>query len=115
MIEKKVDKRIENEYFRARQKRKESARRFNGVLVIAITAIIVTVFSGMTISLKAKDRAKTKELTVKQEELQAEQDRTQELEKLRVHVQSKQYIEEEAKKMGYAYPNQIVFEPESDN
>ncbi len=103
---------VENEYVRARRRRKRASNRLNAIAVIGVMIFFIAIVSVQIISLEKVNKEKTRELNVRQEELKQEEDRTQELEQLRVYVQSKQYVEEEAKKMGYVYPNQIIFKPE---
>ncbi|MCD8119914.1 MAG: septum formation initiator family protein [Lachnospiraceae bacterium] len=49
-----------------------------------------------------------------EEELASEEARSEELEEQRVYVQTKAYIEEAAKKLGYVYPDEVIFVPSSD-
>lgn len=48
-----------------------------------------------------------------EEALACEENRTTELEKQALYVQTKQYIEEAAKKLGFVYPDEIIFKPKN--
>lgn len=37
--------------------------------------------------------------------------RTEELEEQKIYVQTKEYVEEAAKKLGFVYPDEIIFKP----
>ena len=53
------------------------------------------------------EKRETKLLT----EYEKESERTSELEQQRVYIQTKKYIEEAAKKLGFVYPDEIIFKP----
>ena len=61
--------------------------------------------------LKSTDKTKDIELAAKEEEYEKESERTSELEEQRVYVQTKKYVEEEAKKIGFVYPDEIILKP----
>lgn len=56
-----------------------------------------------------------KELAAKENNLQTvyeqESERTEKLEEEKIFVQTRQYIEEAAKKLGFVYPDEIIFKP----
>ncbi len=77
------------------------------IVVIAFCAVIAIRTDG----LKEKNNqleAREQEL---EEQLSKEQERSKELEEKRVYVQTKQYVEEMAKKLGLVYPDEIIFKP----
>ena len=84
----------------------------NAALVIIFTMVFVCIFMIKIDSLRATERQKDSELTAKEQQLEEESKRTEELEEQRVYVQTKKYIEEEAKKMGYVHTDEIIFKPE---
>lgn len=61
-------------------------------------------------------KSEIEELNRKQEQLEAqlleEQQRAEELEERKVYVKTKKYVEEMAKKLGFVYPDEIIYRPE---
>lgn len=66
-------------------------------------------------SMKKQDAELTQKNQNLKETYEAESKRTSELEKQRVYVQTKQYIEEAAKKIGFVYPDEIVLKPKNED
>lgn len=97
-------------------KRKSPRRNnvLNSIAVIVIMIIFVGIVSYQTKELKEKKS----ELGIKeqklQEEYETESEKTSELEKQRVYVQTKEYIEEAARKLGFVYPDEIILKPKKD-
>ncbi len=79
--------------------------------VIAIAAIFIFLLGIQIKNMEQED----KELAAKVNDLQTtyeqECSRTAELEAQKIYVQTKQYIEEMAKKLGLVYPDEIIFKP----
>lgn len=79
--------------------------------VIAIAAIFIFMLGIQIKNMEQED----KELAAKVNDLQTtyeqECSRTAELEAQKIYVQTKQYIEEMAKKLGLVYPDEIIFKP----
>ena len=77
--------------------------------VIAIAAIFIFLLGIQIKNMEQED----KELAAKVNDLQTtyeqECSRTAELEAQKIYVQTKQYIEEMAKKLGLVYPDEIIF------
>lgn len=98
------------------EKRKSPRRSnvLNSIAVIVIMIIFVGIVSYQTKELKEKKE----ELGIKeqklQEEYENESEKTSELEKQRVYVQTKEYIEEAARKLGFVYPDEIILKPKKD-
>ena len=92
-------------------KRKGRGNRINGLAVIAIAAIFIFLLGIRIKNMEQED----KELAAKVNDLQTtyeqECSRTAELEAQKIYVQTKQYIEEMAKKLGLVYPDEIIFKP----
>lgn len=86
----------------------------NRLGMIGISIVVVafcTVIAIRTDGLKEKNnQLEAKEIEL-QEQLQNEETRSLELEEKRVYVQTKQYVEEMAKKLGLVYPDEIIFKP----
>ena len=90
----------------------KSKKRKNVLNSIAV--IVVGIISYQTNSLKAKrDELNAKEQKL-QQSYEEESERTSELEKQRVYVQTKEYIEEAARKLGFVYPDEIILKPKKD-
>ena len=53
-----------------------------------------------------------KQEQVLNKKLSEEKQRTEELKERKIYVQTKQYIEEAAGKLGYIYPDQVILKPE---
>ena len=95
--------------------RKRAYRNEGAMAVLSVSAVIVcmAVIVNLKVSaLEEKDKTYSSRLGVLEQELQSEQDRAQELEKNRLYVQTKQYIEEVAKeKLGLVNPDEIILKP----
>lgn len=96
-------------------KRRENEKINNRLSIVAI--IIVVACLGMVLNLKSTGLRKAdldyhqKELLL-EAQLQAENERTEYLQKWKDHVTTKEYIEEVAKeKLGLVRPNEILLKP----
>lgn len=99
---------------RAKARRENKSNKWGifsvSVIVFAICAVLIVQMQ----ELKAQDN----ELAVKEEklseQLKEEEERTATLEERRIYVQTKMYVEEVAKRLGYVYPDEIIFKPAED-
>ena len=91
--------------------------RFSGVqkkkiLYIVIAAIFILVCVLCTVQIVRTNR-KNAELEKRRERLEQliaeEEQRRTELEDEEIYVQTRKYIEEKAKSIGYVYPDEIIF------
>ena len=96
------------------RKRKSDGLRKNRRSVLMISLVIMllgAVVLGCGVSLKAKNEAylaKEEELRL---QIEAEQERSEEIDELKEYVETDEYIEMVAKeKLGIAYENEILFE-----
>ena len=96
------------------RKRKSEGLRKNRRSVWRISLVIIllgAVVLGCGVSLKAKNEAylaKEEELRL---QIEAEQERSEEIDELKEYVETDEYIEMVAKeKLGLAYENEILFE-----
>ncbi|MDD6440918.1 MAG: septum formation initiator family protein [bacterium] len=96
------------------RKRKSDGLRKNRRSVLMISLVIMllgAVVLGCGVSLKAKNEAylaKEEELRL---QIEAEQERSEEIDELKEYVETDEYIEMVAKeKLGLAYENEILFE-----
>lgn len=97
-----------------KRKRKSDGLRKNKRSVLMITCVIMllgVVVLGCGLSLKEKNEgylAKEEELRL---QIEAEQERSEEIDELKEYVETDEYIETVAKeKLGLAYENEILFE-----
>ena len=97
-----------------KRKRKSDGLRKNKRSVLMITCVIMllgVVVLGCGLSLKEKNEvylAKEEELRL---QIEAEQERSEEIDDLKEYVETDEYIETVAKeKLGLAYENEILFE-----
>ena len=94
-----------------RRRQSRSKNVINSIAVILIMLIFVGIIAFQIRELRKEDAELSAKEKVLQERLEQESRRTEELEERRVYVQTKEYIEEEAKKLGLVYPEQIIFKP----
>lgn len=92
-------------------KRKGKGNRINSLAVVVIAVAFIFILGTQIKNMEQED----KELAAKENSLQTsyeqESERTAGLEEQRIYVQTKQYIEEAAKKLGFVYPDEIIFKP----
>ena len=95
------------------EKHAKKMRRKN----LCVVAIVVLVLCCIVYYKKVDSDAKNVEYQKRIEELEKQkkkqEQRADEIDDYKVYVQTKKYIEEEARtKLGLVYPNEIIFEPE---
>ncbi len=96
------------------KKRKRKVSHINSVIIVTFAVALVVFFGGKIDNLqKEKVSLNEKEARV-QSTLKDEEDRTEELNDQSVSVQTKEYIESEARKLGYVYPDEIILKPKTD-
>ena len=96
---------------RRRTVKKKKINRASSFAVMFIAAIFILIMGVQIQSMKQEDDELAKKEQKLQEAYASEQDRTTELEEQELFVQTKQYIEEAAKKLGFVYPDEIIFKP----
>lgn len=85
--------------------------RKNLLLVAGVVLVLCGAMSYSQIKLEAQSKACERRLSELEKELSAEQERAGEIEDYKAYVQTKKYIEEEAReKLGLVYPDEIIFE-----
>lgn len=99
---------------RRNTKRRKGQNRLNSIAVVTVMLIFIGIIAVQINHLEETNREKDEELKVKQEAYEAESERTVELEEQRVYVQTKKYIEESAKKLGFVYPDELILKPIQD-
>lgn len=89
------------------------ARHKNLTLVAFVVIVLCGVISFKKIELNQKIAAYEKRIAQLEAEKAEEEQRTEEIEEYKAYVQTKKFIEQEARdKLGLVYPDEIVFEPE---
>lgn len=98
---------------RVKNKRAMKKRRANLGAVAFVVLLLCCAVAYKKVDLDAQEAEYTKKLSELKDVKADEEKRTEEIEDYKVYVQSKQYIEQEARdKLGLAYPDEIVFEAE---
>lgn len=88
-------------------------RRKNLTLVAFVVIVLCCVISFKKIELNQKIAAYEKKIAQLEAEKAEEEKRTEEIEEYKAYVQTKKFIEQEARdKLGLVYPDEVVFEPE---
>lgn len=98
---------------RKRTKRAVKKSRKNLLLVAGVVLLLCLGMSYQQVRLESQGKACEKRLTELEKELAKEQKRAEDIEDYKAYVQTKKYIEEEAReKLGLVYPDEIIFEAE---
>ncbi len=88
-------------------------RKKNLSLVAFVVVVLCCVVSFKKIELNQKIASYEKKIAQLEVEKAEEEQRTEEIEEYRAYVQTKKFIEQEARdKLGLVYPDEIIFEPE---
>lgn len=98
-----------------RDKRLKNQRRANRLTLVIVVALVVVlsvvVFSGKS-ALAAKNADYEAQIEKLSEQIEAQQERKEELEEYSKYVQTKKFYEETAKnKFGLIYPDEILVKP----
>lgn len=92
-------------------------KRKKGKLVTLGISLIVMFFAAIMWKQIKESKSELRELTRQEANLQtkmeAVQKEAEELEERRVYVQTKKYVEEIAKQIGFVYPDEIVYKPQN--
>ena len=92
--------------------KKKKSHKTATVMII----LLVFIFCGTMYVVNGKLQDELDEKNQQKEKLEQhiadEQDRTEELQKLRVYVKTMKYVEERAKQLGLVYPDEIIYKPE---
>lgn len=87
--------------------------RKNLFLVAGVVLILCAVMSYSKVKLEAQENACKKRMEELSSELSEEEKRAEDIEDYKTYVQTKKFIEEEAReKLGLVYPDEIIFEAE---
>jgi len=100
--------------------KKKTANKFkqsNKLGMFSVLIIVVSICGVLLYQMKdlnAKDKELEKTQSELKQQLEDEKERSEYLEEQRIYVQTKKYVEEVAKKLGYVYPDEIIFKPYED-
>ena len=94
--------------------RKKRQNRLAMFLVMSVVLMILVVVSVKSMDLKAKMADYQAREKILQEQIDAENERTAQIEEYRKYTQTKKYVEEVAKeKLGLVNEGEIIYKPES--
>ena len=79
------------------------------LIVLFFAVIMYMQIRDSKAELKSLERQETQLTT----QLEEEKEEAQDLEERRVYVQTKKYVEEVAKQIGFVYPDEIIYKPEN--
>ena len=89
------------------------SRRKNLSVVAFVVVVLCAVISFKKIELNQKIVSYEKKIAQLEAQKAEEELRTEEIEEYKAYVQTKKFIEQEARdKLGLVYPDEIIFEPE---
>jgi len=101
---------------KSRKKRNKRRIGYNQLGMVAIALIVFVLLVGLVIqsnTLKGRLAVYDAKAASLEEQIQAEKDRTEEIDQLKKHMQTDEYAEEIAReKLGLVKENEIVFEEE---
>ena len=91
-------------------------KRKNGLKIIAVAVLVLfAVITYSSIELQAEKRALEKLKAEREEQLQTQQERSEELKNKAAHMQTVSFIEELARKvLGLVYPDETILRPEEE-
>lgn len=93
--------------------RKKRQNRLGMFLVLMVVLMLLVVVSVKSVELRQKLEAYQAEEKALQEQIDAENARTQEIEEYRKYTQTKKYVEEVAKeKLGLVNEGEVIYKPE---
>lgn len=91
-------------------------KRKNGLKIIAVAVLVLfAVITYSSVELQAEKRALEKQKAEREEQLQTQQERSEELKNKKAHMQTVSFIEELARKvLGLVYPDETILRPEEE-
>ena len=93
--------------------RKKRQNRLGMFLVLTVVLMLLVVVSFKSVELKQKQETYDAREKALQEQIDAENARTEEIEEYRKYTQTKKYVEEVAKdKLGLVNEGEIIYKPE---
>lgn len=91
-------------------------RKKGKMVTLAISLIVMFFVAIMCMQIKdskAELRTLARQEAKLQAQLEEEQKEAEDLEERRVYVQTKKYVEEVAKQIGFVYPDEIIYKPQN--
>lgn len=92
-------------------------KRKKGKMVTLGISLIVMFFVVIMCKQIKESKSELKVLARQEEKFQAQMEEVQkeaeELEERKIYVQTKKYVEEVAKRIGFVYPDEIVYKPQN--
>ena len=96
------------------KKKRSKSRRTVFMILVLIIVVFGCAFLGLQIYNLKKQNTELKARKERLTELLSEETlRSEALEEEKVYIQTKKYIEEKAKSIGYVYPDEIIFRKEN--
>ena len=94
-----------------RRLRVKKKKKLNiGILaMLGVVLLMCVIFGSHMISIYNKNQELKKEEQALLDELDKQEQRQADLEEQKIYVQTKKYVEEVAKSLGYVYPDEIIF------
>lgn len=97
-------------------RRSEVRRKKSNKMSIFLIGFVIMLLCGIMVIQMSEMKVRQHELKAQESDLKSqlakEQQRTADLHEEKVYVQTKKYVEEKAKELGYVYPDEIIFKPE---
>lgn len=93
--------------------RKKRQNRLGMFLVTIVVLMLLVVVSINSVGLRQKKESYLEREQALQEQIDAEEERSEQIEEYRKYTQTKKYVEEVAKdKLGLVNPGEIIYKPE---
>lgn len=93
--------------------RKKRQNRLSMIMVTTVVLMLLLVVTVKNMELREKQRIYAERETALLEQIEAEEERTEEIEEFRKYTQTKKYVEEVAKdKLGLVNQGEIIFKQE---
>ena len=94
-------------------------KKKKGKLVTFLISVIVIIFGVIMWGQIRESKAELKSFAREEKKLEAQYEDVQReaktLEERRIYVQTKKYVEEVAKQIGFVYPDEMIYRPKSDS
>lgn len=93
--------------------RRKSSNMLVGLAIVVVVIALAVIFNVRGRTIKAQNKAESERIEELQREIESEQARAEELEEYSKYTNTKQFVEDMArKKLGLIYPGELIFKPE---
>lgn len=93
--------------------RRKSSNMLVGLAIVVVVIALAVIFNVRGRTIKAQNKADSDRIEELQREIESEQARAEELEEYSKYTNTKQFVEDMArKKLGLIYPGELIFKPE---